>query len=167
MRRPGVAAAAEPEAKPKKKRGEKKTMRVKRSACLAAVFIRMVSKASAFMSAVCTTLPQGGLRCEADNTYMPSFQHACPAIPPACALAGCVLPAVPGTLTDGYVARCRWVDTGCPCDSIRASEPQACDKVRKADEGGNLATANGEVCIDEVVDMQIGPFGEISSPHVM
>ena len=73
---------------------------------------------------------------------------------------------MPGTLTDGYVARCRLVDTGCAYDLISASELQVCDMIRKADEGVILANANGEVCVDEVVDMQIGPLGEVSLPYV-
>ena len=57
--------------------------------------------------------------------------------------------------------------TGCPFDLIGEDDLQECDKARLAEEEIILATANGVVQVTQVVDMQIGPLGEVSTPYVL
>ena len=71
-----------------------------------------------------------------------------------------------GAPTDGYIHRSHLVDTGGPYDLVSVDDLQECDTIRKATEVV-FATANAEVLVNQVVDMQIGPLGEASSPYVM
>ena len=92
---------------------------------------------------------------------------ACPAALPVKAMTGCLAPALTCAVTDEYVNRSYLVDTGCPFDLVARSDLQKCDVIRQAEEDISLATANGLIKVGEVVDMQVGPLGEVTTPYVL